>query len=844
MSVRAETGTRFILDLKEVSPDDVAHAGAKACNEAAMLQAGFLVPDGLILTTDAFERFVVANGIPPDSLPETITAAAIPADVADALHRILDAMGHGPLAVRSSAVAEDMPGASFAGQYETILNIKGADALEAAVLRCWASVFNPHVAAYRQQHGLAMSAMAVLIQRLVKADVAGVAFTANPVTGNRDEVVVNVVHGLGERLVSGEASPDEWTVNGGEAVCHRSPESAMQADQVLKLAAVARQVEAHFGAPQDIEWAQTGGRLYMLQARPITTLPEEPVEMIPIPIEVPPGSWEHDASHMPEPAFPMLRVITDAIPDAMKSWGEDFGYLFEGLEMVEIGGWIYQRIAPLGGKEAPALPTPVMWLMARTVPPIRRRVRRAVETIRTDKPGRYIRQWYEEHQPELASRIAELRQVDLPSLSDDALNRHIDATTALWARSLEIHTFAHGSLAIILYELANTCEALLGWDMAKTFELVGGSSFKSTEPARRLHELTQMAEARPAVRALLDEINEHTVDRLAEVDEAFAEAFDSYLKTYGCQVLNEISEPTMAETPSLLLGQIRGQMLRGYDPQADQTALAQRRAAAAAEARQALAGRPEDLARFEAVLERAELAYPVREDNHFFTFSVPCALIRYALLELGTRLAQHGSIARRDDVFFLGLDEARAALKDPDSTVDYRALIHRRKGQRAWAFAHPGPPSYGPPTPPPPDLGFLPREARLPMEAMMWSFDSMFAIEASSQKQTTGSALTGIAASAGTYTGPVRIIMNESEFHKLQPGDVLVCPITSPVWSLLFPSIGALVTDSGGILSHPAIIAREYRVPAVVATGNATSLLHDGDIVTVDGATGTVTSET
>jgi pyruvate,water dikinase len=137
-------------------------------------------------------------------------------------------------------------------------------------------------------------------------------------------------------------------------------------------------------------------------------------------------------------------------------------------------------------------------------------------------------------------------------------------------------------------------------------------------------------------------------------------------------------------------------------------------------------------------------------------------------------------------------------------------------------------------------MSFLPREARLPMEAMLWSFDTIFALESSSQNQQAGSALTGIAASPGQYTGPVRIIKNESHFHKIQPGDVMVCPMTSPVWSVLFPSIGALVTDSGGILSHPAIIAREYRVPAVVATGNATDLLQDGQIVRVDGTKGTV----
>lgn len=842
MAVQVKTSTQYIVQLTDLSPGDAARAGSKATNEAELRRAGFTVPYGIVLTTEAFEHFLAANNLTPDSPPKTIAAAAIPADIAEALQRALAAMGDEPLAVRSSAIAEDLPGASFAGQYETILNVRGAKALEEALLRCWASVFNPHVVAYRQQHGLGMGSMAVLIQRLVQADVAGVAFTANPVTGDRDEVVINAVRGLGERLVSGEASPDEWTVKGQDVQYRRSPEGAIEADQARAIADMARRVESHFGAPQDIEWALADGQLYVLQARPITTLLDEAIELIPVPIEVPAGYWEHDASHFPEPIYPMHRLLYGPVRVAVKNWVEDFGYLFEGVEIVEIGGWVYQRIAPLGGKEGPPLPKPLMWLLVRIIPFIRRRIRQAVETMRTDKPGRYVRQWYAEHQPELAARIAELQEVDLAALSDEVLNSHIDAVMSLVYRGLEVHTYAHGSLAIILYNLATICEELLGWDTAKTFALVDGTSFKSTEPARRLHELAQMARAHPGLRALLNEMDNGIVDRLGGVNAEFAQAFAAYLKTFGCRLLNEISEPTLAETPSLLLGQIRNQINRGYDPQADQAALAQRREATAAEARNALAGRPEDLARFEGALEPAKLAYPVREDNEFFTFSAPGALVRYAVLELGTRLAARGVIDQRDDIFFLELEEARSVLNATSSAagVDNRALVRQRKGARAWAIANPGAPSYGPEPPPPPDLSFLPREARMPMEAMLWSLDSIMALKRSGQNQLAGSALTGIAASPGQYTGPVRVIMSEAEFHKLRPGDVLVCPITSPVWSVIFPSVGALVTDSGGILSHPAIIAREYRVPAVVAMGNATALLQDEEIVTVDGTAGIV----
>ena len=172
---------------------------------------------------------------------------------------------------------------------------------------------------------------------------------------------------------------------------------------------------------------------------------------------------------------------------------------------------------------------------------------------------------------------------------------------------------------------------------------------------------------------------------------------------------------------------------------------------------------------------------------------------------------------------------------------DSRELVTRRRGERAFIEQHPGPPNYGKPPGRPPSLDALPPEAKFLMQGLAWYIDRVFeATSANREQRRDGDVLDGIAASPGRYTGPVRVIMDESRFDRLRSGDVLVCPITSPVWSVLFPSVGALVTDTGGVLSHPAIIAREYRVPAVVATGNATGLLRDDQIVTVDGTAGRI----
>jgi pyruvate,water dikinase len=223
------------------------------------------------------------------------------------------------------------------------------------------------------------------------------------------------------------------------------------------------------------------------------------------------------------------------------------------------------------------------------------------------------------------------------------------------------------------------------------------------------------------------------------------------------------------------------------------------------------------------------------------TFSEQLALIRRVALDMGRRLAESSLIDDPDDVFFLEGEEAGAALagRASGTAADCRDLVRRRRGERAWVEAHPGPDSYGE-SRPLPGLDELPPEARFVTEALFWLFERAGHYVKSPRLQPAGRRLTGIPASDGTYTGPARVLMGEADFGRLEPGDVLVCPITSPAWSVLFPNVGALVTDAGSVLSHSAIIAREFVIPAVVATGNATSLLQDGQLVTVDGTTGSV----
>jgi rifampicin phosphotransferase len=666
------TGTDLVLPLDEVGSADTARVGRKAATLGELRRAGFPVPDGVVLATEALARTLAAAGLEVAASPDRVAAAALPGEITAAVAAVAGRLGGGPLAVRSSALDEDLPGASYAGQYETVLGVATGE-LAAAVRRCWASAFAPHAAAYRRSRGVGLqAAMAVLVQPMVAAEAAGVAFSADPITGDRGTAVVNAVRGLGDRLVTGTASPDEWVVRGGAATCRAAPEAAIDAAVAVEVATLARRVEARLGVPQDIEWALAGGELVLLQARPITALPDQVPEPVPVPVEVPAGFWEREASHAPKPWTPMslAAALDEPRNRALRRTFAEFGLLAETLECRQIGGWEYTRLVPLGGKDRPAPPARLMPLLIRLVPRLRRRIADAAAAVRADKAGRFVEQWYRQWQPDLAARIRVLRDTNLEALDDEDLETHTAHALALLHEGIDIHFLLHGALMPILAELAFACRDLLGWSDEEACELLVGLSTTSTEPARRLAELAGMAARRPAVRRLLEEVDAGTAGRLASTDPEFAEAFASYQREFACRALRyELADPSIAETPEFTLRLLADQLARGYDPDAEAAELARRRVAAAGRARAALAGQPPtNRERLERALARAERAYPVREDNEFFTVSAPLAILRYPVLEIGRRLAARGQLGRPDDVFFLTLEgrERRCATARPN----------------------------------------------------------------------------------------------------------------------------------------------------------------------------------
>lgn len=754
----------YIVDLRDLARVDWPRAGHKAATLGELHKAGFHVPEGVVLTVEAFEEFLAIHGFASDVTPAEIESAPLPAEVERVLRAAADRFEGVPLAVRSSGVTEDLPSASFAGQYETVLDVRGADAVVDAVRHCWASVFTSQVAAYRATLGDGgMPGMAVLLQRLVPAVAAGVGFTANPITGDRGEAVVSAVRGLGERLVAGEATPDEWTVRSGEAVCKRASDGSIDAGQAVAVAELARRVEAHFGAPQDIEWAIADGIVFLLQARPMTALPE-PVDWRP-PL---PGGWARNlrlGEWLGDPVTPLfdswlLTRLEDRFHEGMRT---SVPIPLPRPLHVVVNGWYFYSLSTF-----PASVRAMVWIMLRYfLPALLVRPRRAVMMIpQTAHFGveLFVREW---------------RRSVLP--------RH----RALVARGEEqVDRLPPEGLVELIDELADDAG-----DYFFSIMAVAGFATKAEIPLAAFYR-----------RHLHPRIGGSHLWLLRGL-------FSPSLQSYGHAVEGlDWVHPTLGE---------RGAPPSDAADAARRSRLEAERTVAEHEARAALADEPKLLARFDKVLATAQRFQPLREEQvYWFTLGWP--LMRRAVRRLGELLHEREQLADPDEVFFVNRDELLAALRQPNGRRELGVEAVRRRA--AWDEQRR--------LVPPLVIG----EMAPILKRFLGAAEEAVRMPGASSEP----GLRGIAASPGRVTGPVRVVRSASEFDRLKPGDVLVAPITTPAWTPLFATAAAVVTDTGGVASHSSVVAREYGIPAVVGTGDATQRLRDGQIVTVDGAAGLV----
>ncbi|HKT03965.1 MAG TPA: PEP/pyruvate-binding domain-containing protein [Rugosimonospora sp.] len=795
------------IPLDEVGPDHAPLVGRKAAVLAALRRAGFAVPDGFCVPvgTDARE-----------------TAAELSAAFAT--------LG-GPVAVRSSGVAEDGTVASYAGQLVTTLDVCTPGTLIAAVVDGQASGDRAGVHRYRRDRDTGTDGergVAILVQRMVEPVSAGVAFTVNPVTG-ADELVVDAVPGLADEMVSGLVDPDHWVVRGGRPEQLSGTHGALDTETAARVAELATAVARHLGGPQDIEWAvDKEQRLWLLQARPVTTLPTRPgriaaaaPDVVPIDVVVPPGFWRRDP-YTTTPWVPMQESVFGPVFNATARHMVAFSLY--GLPCLrQIGGWPYH------GRAADDETDEARW-------------DRFGKAILAGEYRRVVQRWHHAWRAEFAARTVELRSVDLSTLPQTWLAAHLLRVRVLFADLHEAYFRVAGAGIVALGELGVLCRDLLGWDAAQTIRLAEVSGAPRPPASVALDELASVAAGRPALcTALLGAVDPRAgsigVEQLADVDPDFATRFATHIAAYGHRTMGfDLSEPTVAERPGIVLAMLRSQIGR------TRTRAAGRRAEPTApnvraEAARVLEGAPSiDRERFNRALEACDATAGLRDEKSARAVEV-WALLRYAVRAAGDRLAVQGRIAVPDDALYLHADELETVMRDPAAPLPD---IAQRQAQRRWARQHPGPPVHGTFTPPPPvDPARLSEPARYALDVVGWS---MSAWTGGRRPDDTGDrVLRGVGVSPGRYAGTVRVVAGAHEFDKVRPGDVVVCTSTTPQWNDLFSAVGALVTDTGGLLSHPAIVAREYGVPAVVATGRGTRSLRDDQVVTVDGDTGEVT---
>ena len=817
---------------------DLGLAGGKGANLGELIRAGFPVPPGFVVTTAAYNRFVAQN-----HLEETIARALrddpgsgaairaafenapIPSDVKGEILAAYEQLGQGPVAVRSSATAEDLPGAAFAGQQETFLNVVGSTAVLDAVRRCWASLWSDRAIVYRRRQGVDQRpgplALAVVVQRMVAADVAGVLFTADPVTGARNEIIVDASPGLGESVVAGLVTPDHyvlkkrvwgWQVverrrgrrevvvrplSGGgterttsDSAAYAGP--ALSDRQLRRLAHLGAAIQAHFGMPQDVEWAWAEGEPFILQARPITALPE-PVPRARGPVRV-------IATLMME----MLPVRP--YPLEATTWGP--GLVISALlgPLLGLVGLKVRADHLFDEEDAvivrftgrlPVQPTPAILLAP---------VRLVRQARRYD-----ARRWRAD--PLLIEAQARARALEARNLQ-----------TLSWADLLgtvrEALAIPHVLGEVRVRYLPSAMLALGGLRLAlgvlgcpdRFDTLLSGVETRTLEANRALESLAAQIRSDPS---FADAFARHAPRELWSVLEAqpngraFLQELRAFLDQYGHREAGAtllVSQSTWKDSPEVVLGILKGLALADRPPPSRTPA---REAARDELLAHPLLRLPPLRSAFLGLLDRARMFPELREDTRFYaTLVLP--VLRRTLLEFGRRLADIGVVETAEDVFHLTFDELERIdgrwPPPPQLAEELRRVVLRRKARRAAL--------EGTPLVDPRLLG---------------------------QAEPEGDALArGMPGGPGVAEGPVCVIRDAWEFGKLRPGDVLVAPYTNPAWTPLFARAAAVVVDSGGPMSHAAIVAREYGIPAVMGTVDGTRRLTDGQRVRVDGARGLV----
>ncbi|GAA1949056.1 rifamycin-inactivating phosphotransferase [Amycolatopsis minnesotensis] len=866
-AARSFSSSRSVLDFQEIDRTRIALVGGKGANLGELSRVeGIHVPAGYCVTTDAFRRVMAEvpsiderlgrlSRLSPDDreairalsaeIRDGIEGIVIPDDLAEAITKPLARLDEKTAyAVRSSATAEDLPTASFAGQQDTYLNVVGQAAILEHVSRCWASLFTERAVTYRLRNGFdhRRVQMAVVVQQMVFSDVAGILFTADPVTSNRKITTVEAGFGLGEALVSGLVNADVYQVRDGELVGkavgvkklaidalpdggtrERAIERAQQEQpaltdaQAVQLAQLGRRIEGHFGVPQDIEWCLAGGGFQIVQSRPITTL-------FPIPetgdlanhVYVSVGHQQM----MTDPMTPLgLSVWQLTTPRPMAEAG---GRLFVDVTQMLASPANRAGFLDVLGKSDPLIGDALRTVLDRDgfIPPL------DGEDPTVPVPG--VEPATIETDPALVADLIARCEASIA-----AVKREIRAKSGSALLDFILADFQE--LRRILFDPESHEVIMAGmqttwWLNEKLEEWLGEKNAADTltqsvphnvtaEMGLALLDVADVIRPHPEVVAFLQDVTDDgfldELDGLAGGPEV-REAIRSYLDKYGMRCVGEIdiTRPRWSERPATLLPVLLSNV-KNFEPGAGARRFEQGRQEAWKKEQEVLerlrvlpdgARKAEETKR---MIERVRTFTGYREYPKYGMIS-RYFVYKQALLEEAERLVRAGLFAERDDVFYLRFQELHDVVRANEADGE---LIRRRKE----AFK-----SYQALTPP--------RVLTSEGEAVVGAYQ---------REDVPEGALVGLPVSTGTVEGRARVILDVAE-AALEADDILVTAYTDPSWSPLFVSVKGLVTEVGGQMTHGAVIAREYGLPAVVGVEQATRLIRDGQRIRVNGTNGYV----
>ena len=855
----------YVLGLQEIDQTQVAVVGGKGAHLGELSRIeGIRVPAGFCVTTDAFRRIMEdapsigdrldrLSRLNPDDREAIRTRSAeirrilegivIPDDLAAAITGALAGLGErAACAVRSSATAEDLPAASFAGQQDTYLNIAGSAAILQHVSRCWASLFTERAVTYRLRNGFDHRKvnMAVVVQRMVFPQAAGVLFTADPVTSNRRVSSVEASFGLGEALVSGLVNADIYQVRDGAIVAkavaakqlaiYASPgggtqeqpiepaqqeQPALTDAQVVQLAQLGRRIEAHFGRPQDIEWCLVDDGFQVVQSRPITTL-------FPVP-EVGDG-----ANHV------YLSVgHQQMMTDPMKPLGLSVWQLTTPRPMAEAGGRLFVDVTRI--LASPASRVGLLEVVGKSDPLTGDALRTILErdgfipSLPDEGPGEPVPGVAPatiETDPALVTELIRRSEASIAALKRDIRTKSgSELLDFILADIQELRRilFDPQSLQVIMAAMQTTWwlnERLQDWlgekNAADTLTQSVPHNITS-EMGLALLDVADVIRPHPDVVAFLQHVEDESfLDELPTLEggQEARDAIRAYLDRYGMRCVGEIdiTRPRWSERPTALLPMILTN-IKNFEPGAGERRFEQGRQEARKK-EQELLERLRALPDGERKAEQAKrLIDRVRTYIGYREYPKYGMVSRYfvykpALLDEAERLVRAGVLGEKEDIFFLRFAELQEVVHT--NQVDGELIRRRKEAFRSYQALTP------------------PRVLTSDGEAVAGAYRR--------DNLPTG-ALVGLPVSAGTVEGRARVILDMAEAD-LEPGDILVTAHTDPSWSPLFVAITGLVTEVGGLMTHGAVIAREYGLPAVVGVEHATHLIQDGQRIRVNGTDG------